>query len=133
MIQKTQQVLAAAAADATSTPFECLGMATLTATVIVSVTSADLQAVLTFQGTSADTGDSAFPANTSLAASTPLPTGFTFDAATGTITANNPGVGTHEISVHFARVLRWARCLWDYTSGGGTVNAKVTLSGWSIG
>lgn len=102
----------------------------LTATLVVTVSANTLVANVSL-GTTNDNPDiSAFPVLSNGVAITALPTGFTVTA--GVLAIASPAVGTYEVTLSYPRFGKWIRAAYNYTSGGGSVDAKVIASAWSV-
>ena len=106
----------------------CLRLS-MTATVVVSANT--LSATIGLGGTNNDPLVSTFPLLTTGATITVVPAGWAFSAATGLLTATSPAIGTHEITIDYSRFPKWINAVYDYASGGGTIDARVTVALWS--
>lgn len=106
----------------------------VTLSVVVTVTAATLQATLGFAGTNdearAADGVSAIPTISSAALISVVPGTVTLPA-TGLLTFNNLGIGTQEVVINYTNFPRYARPVWTFTSGGGTVSVSVSVGAWS--
>jgi hypothetical protein len=133
-IFKNQTVLGASNADASGITVQVSNCDKLTLTVALSVTAATLQGTITLKGTSdpvtALDPTSTLPVLTTGALITAAPSGITF--ASNAITLNNPAIGTYEVTVAYSSFPAWVRPVYDYTSGGGTVDVRATLGAWSV-
>lgn len=133
-IFKSQPVLGASTADTSGLTVQVSNCDKLTLTLALSVTANTLQATVTLTGTSdpvtALDPTSTLPVLTTGALITAAPSGITF--ASNAITLNNPGVGTWEVTVAYSSFPAWVRAVYDYTSGGGTVDARATIGAWSV-
>lgn len=106
----------------------------VTLSVTVTVTAATLQATLALTGTNdearAADGVTSLPAiRGALISDVPLTV--TYSTTTGLLTFNNLDIGTQEVVLSFANFPRWARPVWTFTSGGGTVAVSAYVGGWS--
>jgi hypothetical protein len=102
--------------------------------LVVTVTAATLQATFGMGGTNDENRAAdqaiALPIVNSGTASV-LASGITFSSTTGLLTFNNLGIGTTEAVLTFTSFPRYARPLWTFTSGGGTVSVAATICAWS--
>jgi len=104
----------------------------LTITVVATVSAATLQATVSLGTTNDDPVLSTFPTLTNgtlIASTTPA----TWTYAAGVLTANNPAIGTHELTIDYGRFGKWVRAAYVYTSGGGAIDLRVMLGAWSVG
>ena len=104
----------------------------LTVTTVVNVSANTLVASVAIGGSNDDPLVSSFPILSNGILITVAPTGWTFTPETGLLTAASPAIGTYEMTVSYARFPRWIKAFYDYTSGGGTVDAKVIATAWSV-
>lgn len=106
----------------------------VTLSVVATVTAATLQATLALTGTNdearAADGVSTLPAIIGALISV-VPGTVSYSTTTGLLTFNNLGIGTQEVVINYANFPRWARPVWTFTSGGGTVEVTVTVAAWS--
>lgn len=98
------------------------------ATIRVSASAATLAATMKFQATDFDAKSGSEATFTGWTAASALATGITL--ANGVWTFASPSAGTYEILLVSYTMPRWLRAVWTYTSGGGTVTADVSISGW---
>jgi hypothetical protein len=133
-IFKSQPVLAGSDADVSGLTVQVSNCDKLTLTITLSVTAATLQATIALTGTSdpvtALEPTSTLPVLTTGALITAAPSGITF--ASNAITLNNPAIGTYEVTIAYSSFPAWVRAVYDYTSGGGTVDVRATLGAWSV-
>lgn len=135
-ILKSQIVLSASTTDVSGQTVQVSGCYALTLTATVVVTAATLSAAIKLTGTNDDA--------TALDPSTVLPTivggqlittapaEITYTANTGVLAFANPPIGTHEVTLAFPNFPKWIRPVYDYTSGGGTVDVRVIVGAWSV-
>jgi len=133
-IFKSQPILAGSNADTAGLTVQVSNCDKLTLTLALSVTAATLQGTVTLNGTSdpvtALDPTSALPVLTTGALITAAPSGITF--ASNAITLNNPAIGTYEVTVAYSSFPAWVRAVYDFTSGGGTVDLRATIGAWSV-
>ena len=60
------------------------------------------------------------------------PTEIAYSDTTGLLSYASPGVGTHEVTLAFASFPKWVRPVYDFTSGGGTVDLRAVIGAWSV-
>lgn len=132
-VSKTEILLAGAStADLSGRYVEVANCDFLTVTTVVNVSANTLVASVAIGGSNDNPDVSTFPILSNGTLITVAPTGWTFTPATGLLTAASPAIGTFEMTVSYARFPRWIRAFYDYTSGGGTVDAKVIATAWSV-
>lgn len=131
-ILKSQMMLVASTTDVTGSAIQVSNCQTVSVTVRASVTAATLSATVAIGGTNADPEASSFPALVTGKLVTALPSGVTFDAATGVLTFATAAIGVHEITIAYTEFPKWVRAAYDYTSGGGTVDVQIVLGAWSV-
>lgn len=133
-IFKNQPVLSGSSADVVGQTVQVSGCDKLQLTVTLTVSANTLQGTLTLTGTgnpaTALDPSSTLPVLTTGALITAAPSGITF--ASNAITFNNPAIGTYEVTVAYSSFPAWVRPVYDYTSGGGTVDVSAVLSAWSV-
>jgi hypothetical protein len=102
-------------------------------TIVITTSAINLVGTLTLTGTNdADRAldtSVALPVLTGGTAITALPSGITF--ASNAVTFATGAAATAEITVAYSAFTRFVRPVFTFTSGGGTISNKVTISGWS--
>jgi hypothetical protein len=123
-------IVGASTTDTSGRYIEVSNCDILTATFVVSVSAATLSATFSIGGTNDNPEVSSFPVLTNGTVITTLPGTYTY--TNGVLTIANQAIGTSEVTVSFSRFPKWVRASYTYTSGGGTVDAKVIASAWSV-
>lgn len=122
-------------ANVTGQTIELSSCSALSLTVLVSVSAATLVGSVQLTATNDDARaydlTSTLPALTNGVAITPLPANITLEA-TGLLTFASPAIGTHEITIAYPAFPKWVRPRYVFGSGGGTVDARVTVAAWSV-
>ena len=135
-ILKSQTVLVASTNDTTGQTVQVSNCQSLTLTITAAVSAATLSATVRLCGTNDDTlalnPSSTLPTLNTGAAITVAPAEIVYDDATGLLTFTNPAIGTHEVTLAFSSFPKWVRPVYDYTSGGGTVDLRVVIGAWSV-
>jgi hypothetical protein len=119
-------------ANYTSRYVELTNCQRLSLTTVVSVTVNDFAGTIGLGGTNDEPLVSTFPlVTTGTVITSALPAGWTFSTATGLLTAATPAIGTYEFTIDYSRFPKWARALYTYSAGTGTITARVILAAWS--
>lgn len=128
--------LVASTANLNGQTVELSSCSKMSLTVLVSVSAATLSATVQVTGTNDDARASDL--------SSVLPTlnngvVITGGALPGTVTYTNGvlafanlAIGTYEVTIDYPTFPKWARVVYTYTSGGGTVDLRATLAVWSV-
>jgi len=135
-ILKSQIVLTASNVDVSGQTVQVSGCHALTLTATLSVTAATLAAVIRLTGTNDDATaldpSSVLPTIVGGQLITVSPAEITYTANTGVLAIANAPIGTHEVTLSFPNFPKWIRPVYDYTSGGGTVDVRVIVGAWSV-
>lgn len=129
---KNQTLIAAGAADAIGGFMQVSNCQMLTMTVLVSVDATLLVSSFSLGGTNDNPLVSDFPVLSTGKLITVAPSGWVFTPATGLLVSSTPAIGTHEITIAYTDFPAWVRPSYDFTSGGGVVDARVIVSTWSV-
>lgn len=133
LVQETPVLLAASATQIGRT-VKLSNCDKVTLSIVATVSAATLQATIGLTGTNdearAADGVTTLPAVIGALISV-VPGTVTYSTTTGLLTFNNLGIGTQEIVINYANFPRWARPVYTFTSGGGTVSISASIGAWS--